>query len=101
MVLCALCLGGKFVACFCLQVDEGGRVPLPAHHRFAADDESAAREDLRVTVTTLPVYGYLENTRTGKSLGYGSFLLPEEGSAGGAAQGDSGAAPAPSLLSLC
>lgn len=57
-------------------MDEGGRVPLLAHHHLAADYDSAAREDLRVTVITLPMYGYLENTRTGKSLGSVSSLLP-------------------------
>ncbi|KFO84606.1 Extracellular matrix protein FRAS1, partial [Buceros rhinoceros silvestris] len=52
-----------------ITVDEGGRVPLLAHHLLAADYDSAAREDLRVTVITLPMYGYLENMRTGKSFG--------------------------------
>ncbi|OWK55263.1 Extracellular matrix protein FRAS1 [Lonchura striata] len=50
-------------------VDEGGRVPLLAHHHFTADYDTAAKEDLRVTVVTLPVYGYIENTRTGESFG--------------------------------
>lgn len=57
------------------QVDEGGRVPLLAHHHFTAEYDTAAKEDLRVTVVTLPVYGYIENTRTGKLLGSLFFLL--------------------------
>ncbi|NXD29010.1 FRAS1 protein, partial [Spelaeornis formosus] len=50
-------------------VDEGGRVLLLAQHHFSADYDSAAREDLRVTVVSLPMYGYIENTRTGESFG--------------------------------
>ncbi|KAF4802764.1 hypothetical protein TURU_022239 [Turdus rufiventris] len=50
-------------------VDEGGRVLLLAHHHFTADYGTAAKEDLRVTMVTLPVYGYIENTRTGESFG--------------------------------
>ncbi|XP_016153247.1 PREDICTED: extracellular matrix protein FRAS1 [Ficedula albicollis] len=50
-------------------VDEGGRVLLLAHHHLTADYDTAAKEDLRVTVVTLPVYGYIENTRTGESFG--------------------------------
>ncbi|XP_031463336.1 extracellular matrix protein FRAS1 [Phasianus colchicus] len=52
-----------------ITVDEGGRVPLLAHHHLIADYDTAAKEDLRVTVVTLPVYGYIENTKTGESLG--------------------------------
>ncbi|KAM7021681.1 LOW QUALITY PROTEIN: extracellular matrix organizing protein FRAS1 [Passerculus sandwichensis] len=50
-------------------VDEGGRVPLLAHHHLTADYDTAAKEDLRVTMVTLPVYGCIENTRTGESFG--------------------------------
>uniref|UniRef100_A0A8C4U634 VWFC domain-containing protein n=1 Tax=Falco tinnunculus TaxID=100819 RepID=A0A8C4U634_FALTI len=52
-----------------ITVDEGGRVPLLAHHHLTADYDTAAREDLRVTVITLPMYGYIENTKTGESFG--------------------------------
>uniref|UniRef100_A0A8C9EKS7 Calx-beta domain-containing protein n=1 Tax=Pavo cristatus TaxID=9049 RepID=A0A8C9EKS7_PAVCR len=52
-----------------ITVDEGGRVPLLAHHHLTADYDTAAKEDLRVTVITLPVYGYIENTKTGESFG--------------------------------
>lgn len=58
-------------------MDEGGRVPLLAHH-LAADYDTAAKEDLRVRVITLPVYGCIENTRTGKLLGCLIFLLADE-----------------------
>lgn len=54
---------------FAFQVDEGGRVPLLAHHHLAADYDTAAKEDLKVTVISLPMYGYIENTKTGKVLG--------------------------------
>ena len=63
---------------FAFQVDEGGRVPLLAHHHLAADYGTAAKEDLRVIVITLPMYGYIENTKTGKLLGYLFFLLADE-----------------------
>lgn len=59
-------------------MDEGGRVPLLAHHHLAADYDTAAKEDLRVTMVTLPVYGCIENTRTGKLLG--SPFFPPLGS---------------------
>ncbi|NXS55143.1 FRAS1 protein, partial [Brachypteracias leptosomus] len=52
-----------------ITVDEGGRVPLLAHHHLAAEYDTGAKEELRVTVITLPMYGYLENTRTGESFG--------------------------------
>ncbi|OXB58880.1 hypothetical protein ASZ78_012724 [Callipepla squamata] len=52
-----------------ITVDEGGRVPLLAHHHLTADYDTAAKEDLRVTVISLPVYGYIENTKTGESFG--------------------------------
>ncbi|POI34347.1 hypothetical protein CIB84_001901, partial [Bambusicola thoracicus] len=52
-----------------IAVDEGGRVPLLAHHHLTADYDTAAKEDLRVTVITLPMYGYIENTKTGESFG--------------------------------
>lgn len=66
LVLCAVAF----------QVDEGGRVLLLAHHHFTADYDTAAKEDLRVTMVTLPVYGYIGNTRTGKLLGSVSLLPP-------------------------
>ncbi|NXU54362.1 FRAS1 protein, partial [Turnix velox] len=50
-------------------VDEGSRVPLLAHQHLAATYDAAAKDDLRVTVVTLPMYGYIENTRTGESFG--------------------------------
>ncbi|NWY04165.1 FRAS1 protein, partial [Nothoprocta ornata] len=52
-----------------ITVDEGGRVPLLAHHLLAADYDTAIKENLRVTVITLPMYGYIENTKTGESFG--------------------------------
>lgn len=63
-LLCAVALVLLYL--FVFQVDEGGRVPLLAHHHLAADYDTAAKEDLRVTVITLPMYGYIENTKTGK-----------------------------------
>ncbi|KAM6269950.1 LOW QUALITY PROTEIN: extracellular matrix organizing protein FRAS1 [Porphyrio hochstetteri] len=51
-----------------ITVEEGGRVPLLAHLRSAAAYD-AAEEDLRVTVIASPVYGCIENTRTGESFG--------------------------------
>ena len=59
-------------------MDEGGRVPLLAHHHLAADYDTAVKEDLRVKVITLPMYGYIENTKTGKLLGCLFFLLDDE-----------------------
>ncbi|XP_062470145.1 extracellular matrix organizing protein FRAS1 [Pezoporus occidentalis] len=52
-----------------ITVDEGGRVPLLAHQHLAADYDTAAKEDLRVKVITLPMYGYIENTKTGENFG--------------------------------
>ncbi|KAJ7419121.1 hypothetical protein WISP_55751 [Willisornis vidua] len=52
-----------------ITVDEGGRIPLLARHHLTADYDTAAREDLRVTVVTLPMYGYIQNTKTGESFG--------------------------------
>ncbi|KFU86504.1 Extracellular matrix protein FRAS1, partial [Chaetura pelagica] len=52
-----------------ITVDEGGRVPLLAHHHLVADYDSAAKEHLRVTVVTLPMYGCIENTKTGERFG--------------------------------
>uniref|UniRef100_A0A8C8RJR6 VWFC domain-containing protein n=1 Tax=Pelusios castaneus TaxID=367368 RepID=A0A8C8RJR6_9SAUR len=53
-----------------ITVDEGGRVPLSAHHLLATDYDTA-RDDLKVTIITLPKYGYIENTRTGGKYGPG------------------------------
>lgn len=61
-MLCALLLSRAVAP----QVDEGGRVPLLARHRLALDYDAAAREELKVTVLTLPTYGCIENTKTGK-----------------------------------
>lgn len=63
-------------------MDEGGRVPLLAHHHLTADYDTAAKEDLRVRVITLPMYGYIENTKTGKLLGCLFFLLADESECG-------------------
>ncbi|KAJ7411871.1 hypothetical protein BTVI_48371 [Pitangus sulphuratus] len=52
-----------------ITVDEGGRIPLLAGHHLTAGYDTAAKEDLRVTVVTLPVYGYIQNTKTGESFG--------------------------------
>ncbi|XP_064918597.1 extracellular matrix organizing protein FRAS1 isoform X3 [Columba livia] len=52
-----------------IAVDEGGRVPLLARHRLALDYDAAAREELKVTVLTLPTYGCIENTKTGERFG--------------------------------
>ncbi|KFP28080.1 Extracellular matrix protein FRAS1, partial [Colius striatus] len=52
-----------------ITVDEGGKVPLVAHHHLAADYDTAAKQDLKVTVITLPMYGYIVNTKTGESFG--------------------------------
>lgn len=74
----AVCMGCTLSYPFVFQVDEGGRVPLLAHHHLTADYDTAAKEDLRVTVITLPVYGYIENTKTGKVPGSLFFLLATE-----------------------
>lgn len=47
------------------QVDEGGRVPLSIHQLLATDYDTAM-EELVVTIITLPIYGCIENTKTGK-----------------------------------
>ncbi|XP_027744997.1 extracellular matrix protein FRAS1 [Empidonax traillii] len=52
-----------------ITVDEGGRIPLLAGHHLTAGYDTAAKEDLRVTVVTLPMYGYIQNTKTGESFG--------------------------------
>ena len=75
-VLCALAVVLSYA--FAFQVDEGGRVPLLAHHHLAADYDTAAKKDLRVAVIALPMYGYIENTKTGKVLGYLFFHLADE-----------------------
>lgn len=75
-MLCALAVVLPYA--FAFQVDEGGRVPLLARHLLAADYDTAAKEDLRVTVITLPMYGYIENTKTGKPLGSFFLLLADE-----------------------
>ncbi|XP_074849859.1 extracellular matrix organizing protein FRAS1 isoform X2 [Carettochelys insculpta] len=53
-----------------ITVEEGGRVPLSVHHLLATDYDTA-NDDLRVTILTLPKYGYIENTRTGGIFGPG------------------------------
>uniref|UniRef100_A0ACB8E9A0 Extracellular matrix protein fras1 n=1 Tax=Sphaerodactylus townsendi TaxID=933632 RepID=A0ACB8E9A0_9SAUR len=53
-----------------ITVDEGGWVPLPAHHALTVDSD-LDQEDLVVKVITLPKYGYIENTRTGRRFGPG------------------------------
>ncbi|XP_065453534.1 extracellular matrix organizing protein FRAS1 isoform X1 [Chrysemys picta bellii] len=53
-----------------ITVDEGGRVPLSVHHLLATDYDTA-KDDLMVTIITLPIYGYIENTRTGGTFGPG------------------------------
>ncbi|XP_064005810.1 extracellular matrix organizing protein FRAS1 [Pogoniulus pusillus] len=62
-----------------ITVDEGGKVPLLAHHYLAADYDAAAKEELRVTIITLPMYGYLENTKTGETFGpQGESAVPTD-----------------------
>ncbi|XP_061439271.1 extracellular matrix organizing protein FRAS1 isoform X3 [Rhineura floridana] len=51
-------------------VDEGGRVPLRAHHTLAIDSD-LAQEGLMVKITSFPKYGYIENTKTGRRFGAG------------------------------
>uniref|UniRef100_K7G756 Fraser extracellular matrix complex subunit 1 n=1 Tax=Pelodiscus sinensis TaxID=13735 RepID=K7G756_PELSI len=53
-----------------ITVDEGGRVALSVHHLLATDYDTA-KEDLVVTIITLPRYGCIENTRTGGRFGPG------------------------------
>nr|XP_056711523.1 LOW QUALITY PROTEIN: extracellular matrix organizing protein FRAS1 [Euleptes europaea] len=55
-----------------ITVDEGGRVPLSAHHALALDSD-LVQEDLVVKIVTLPKYGYIENTKTGRRFGPGGI----------------------------
>ncbi|XP_053260348.1 extracellular matrix organizing protein FRAS1 [Podarcis raffonei] len=57
-------------------VDEGGRVPLRAHHSLTIDSD-LAQEGLVVTITSFPRYGYIENTKTGRRLGPGHTASSE------------------------
>ncbi|XP_025024783.1 extracellular matrix protein FRAS1 isoform X2 [Python bivittatus] len=54
-----------------ITVDEGGRVPLQPHHTLGFD-AGLAEEGLVVKLASLPKYGYIENTRTGRRLGFGN-----------------------------
>ncbi|XP_007496032.2 extracellular matrix organizing protein FRAS1 isoform X2 [Monodelphis domestica] len=51
-----------------ITVDEGGRAPLTFHHFLAVDPENLQR-DTEVKISTLPTYGFIENTRTGSRFG--------------------------------
>ncbi|XP_025062352.1 extracellular matrix protein FRAS1 isoform X12 [Alligator sinensis] len=53
-----------------ITVDEGGRVPLSIHQLLATDYDTAM-EELVVTIITLPIYGCIENTKTGAVFGPG------------------------------
>ncbi|XP_053108034.1 extracellular matrix organizing protein FRAS1 isoform X2 [Hemicordylus capensis] len=59
-----------------IAVDEGGRVPLKAHHTLTIDSD-LVQEDLVVNIVTLPKYGYIENTKTGKRLGPGGTTISD------------------------
>ncbi|XP_013913430.1 PREDICTED: extracellular matrix protein FRAS1-like, partial [Thamnophis sirtalis] len=54
-----------------LTVEEGGRTPLLPHHTLGLEG-GLAEEGLVVKVTSLPKYGYIENTRTGRRLSFGN-----------------------------
>ncbi|KAL8206683.1 UNVERIFIED_CONTAM: Extracellular matrix protein fras1, partial [Gekko kuhli] len=56
-----------------ITVDEGGRVPLAAH-RMLAVDSGLVQEDVVVRIVTLPQYGYVENTKTGRRFGPGGAI---------------------------
>lgn len=53
---------------FCGQVQEGGRVQLSASHIIASDPDTP-RKDLLVWLISPPKYGFIENTKQGKSFG--------------------------------
>ncbi|KAJ6657516.1 hypothetical protein lerEdw1_002451 [Lerista edwardsae] len=53
-----------------ITVDEGGKIPLRAHHALTIDSD-LVQEDLVIKITTLPKYGYIENTKTGRRFGSG------------------------------
>uniref|UniRef100_A0ABM5GKG1 Extracellular matrix organizing protein FRAS1 n=1 Tax=Pogona vitticeps TaxID=103695 RepID=A0ABM5GKG1_9SAUR len=56
-----------------ITVEEGGQVLLGAHHILAPDSD-LAHQDLVVKIMTLPKYGYIENTKTGRQFGPGSAM---------------------------
>ncbi|XP_060542993.1 extracellular matrix organizing protein FRAS1 [Pantherophis guttatus] len=54
-----------------ITVEEGGRTPLHPHHTLRLEG-GLAEEGLVVKITSPPKYGYIENTRTGRRLGFGN-----------------------------
>uniref|UniRef100_A0A8C6YA37 VWFC domain-containing protein n=1 Tax=Naja naja TaxID=35670 RepID=A0A8C6YA37_NAJNA len=54
-----------------ITVEEGGQTPLQPHHTLGLEG-GLAEEGLVVKITSLPKYGYIENTRTGRRLGFGN-----------------------------
>ncbi|XP_066488376.1 extracellular matrix organizing protein FRAS1 [Tiliqua scincoides] len=53
-----------------ISVVEGGKIPLQAHHALTINSD-LVQEKLVIKITTLPKYGYIENTKTGRRFGPG------------------------------
>ncbi|XP_077157208.1 extracellular matrix organizing protein FRAS1 isoform X3 [Paroedura picta] len=54
-----------------ITVDEGGRAPIAVHHLLAFDSDLVQEDAAVVRIVTLPQYGYIENTKTGRRFGPG------------------------------